>query len=364
MSHQLPTAGPPSNPASQRPHHGTAAAPAIGNRDIITIGASAGGLEPLKQVLTALPADLPAAIFVVLHVGGSSHLAEILHRHSNLPVHRAVSGAAVEPGHVYVAVPGCHLLLHDSHVLLRRGPRENLSRPAIDPLFRSAATVFGARVIGVVLSGALNDGTAGLRAIKRCGGIAVVQLPSDAVFPEMPIGALRHVRADHLAAGHDIGALLARLVHEPAGETPEIPFDIRLETAIAAQELGGMATNQRLGQPSQFACPECHDVLWEIDDDGLVRYRCHAGHAFTAEAVQADQGRRTEELLWNLLRSHQERAALAERMAAREHALQHHKTADMLRRRARGYEEDAEIIRRLLAKAGPEEPATAQGEMT
>jgi two-component system, chemotaxis family, protein-glutamate methylesterase/glutaminase len=353
MSRTSLNANPSASLARCGPQPGAAARPTpVPQRDIIAIGASAGGLGPLQQVLATLPSDLPAAIFVVLHIGSNSPLVEILRQHSNLPVHRAVNGAAIEPGHVHIAIPDCHLLLHDRHILLRRGPRENLSRPAIDPLFRSAACTFGSRAIGVVLSGALDDGTAGLRAIRRCGGVAVVQQPSDAAFPEMPTAALRRTAVDHVAAARAIGPLLARLIRENAGETPEIPFDIRLETAIAAQELGSMEANQQLGQPSPFSCPECRGVLWEIDDGGVLRYRCHVGHAFTAEAVQSDQSRCTEELLWTLLRNHRERAALADRMAEKQHSLQHDDLADMLRHRARGYQEDAEIIRRLLQNAG------------
>jgi two-component system, chemotaxis family, protein-glutamate methylesterase/glutaminase len=162
-------------------------------RDTIVIGASAGGLQPLQQILGDLPADLTAAIFVVLHLGATSHLVEVLGRAASLPVLAARSGMQIEPGRIHVAVPGMHLLLHDQHILLRRGPRENLARPAIDPLFRSAACTFGARVIGVVLSGALNDGTAGLLAIKRCGGMAVAQQPYDAAVPSKPLSAMTYV---------------------------------------------------------------------------------------------------------------------------------------------------------------------------
>jgi chemotaxis response regulator CheB len=190
--------------------------------DIVVIGASAGGLQPLQRLLADLPADLPAAVFIVLHIGATSHLAEVLDRIATVPVLRAKSGQPIEPGRIYVAVPGVHLLLHDQHILLRRGPRENLVRPAIDPLFRSAACTFGGRVIGVVLSGALNDGTAGLRAIKQCGGLAVVQQPNDAAVPDMPLSALAYAEIDHVAPVSRLGGLLARLVRQPAGETPTI----------------------------------------------------------------------------------------------------------------------------------------------
>lgn len=317
-------------------------------RDIVVIGASAGGLQPLQRLLADLPGDLPAALFVVLHVGAASHLAEVLGRTAALPVLQAKSGQKIEPGRITVAVPGLHLLLHDHHILLRRGPRENLARPAIDPLFRSAACTFGARVIGVVLSGALNDGTAGLRAIKRCGGVAVVQQQDDAAVPDMPRSALAYAEIDHVAPAKALGALLARLVREPAGQTPPIPLDIRLETAIAAQELAGMETDEQLGSVSRFTCPECHGTLWEIDDGSLLRYRCHVGHAFTAEAVLQGHTTKAEEMLWSLMRAHQERAALARRMARQERSWRRDALAEQMLSRAHGYDEDAEVIRRLL----------------
>jgi two-component system chemotaxis response regulator CheB len=318
------------------------------NRDVIVIGASAGGLEPLQRVLADLPPELPAAVFIVLHMGATSYLAETLGRASTLPVRQAVSGAMVEFGVVHVAVPGVHLLLHDNHLLLRRGPRENLVRPAVDPLFRSAAATFGGRVIGVILSGALNDGAAGMRAIKRCGGVAVVQLPTDAAYLSMPVSAIHHANVDHVVPAHEMGGLLTRLVQEPAGVTPEIPFSIRLETAIAAQEVASMAADDELGTPSRFTCPECHGALWEIDDESLLRYRCHVGHAFTAETMLATQARQAEELLWSLMRAHQERAALARRMAEQERAQNRDDLARQLQGRAEGYDEDAAVIRSLL----------------
>src|SRR4051794_29562488 len=179
-------------------------------RNVIVIGASAGGLEPLQRILSDLPPDLSAAVFVVMHIGATSCLTEILERAARLPVQRAQPGDKVVFGQIHVAVPDLHLLLHEGHLLLRRGPRENLARPAVDPLFRSAAATFGARVIGVILSGALNDGSAGIRAIKQCGGLAIAQHPQDAMFPDMPINALRHAEVDYAVPATDIGPLLAR----------------------------------------------------------------------------------------------------------------------------------------------------------
>lgn len=316
--------------------------------DIVVLGASAGGLEAIQHLLSALPADLPASVFIVMHIGATSHLAAILEQAGPLPVLPARSGLMIEHGRVYVAVPGVHLLLHDGHLLLRRGPRENMCRPAIDPLFRSAACTFGGRVIGVVLSGALNDGTAGLRAIKLCGGLTVVQEPSEAPYPDMPLSALRYADIDHRVPVRDMGALLVHLVNEPAGETPEIPMEIRLEAAIAAQELAGMATEDKLGTPSRFTCPECQGTLWEIDDGTLVRYRCHVGHAYTGSAMLAAQASKTEEMLWSLMRAHQERAELARRLAVKERAADRVEVAELLEQRAQGYDEDAKVVRGLL----------------
>jgi two-component system chemotaxis response regulator CheB len=318
------------------------------SRDIVVIGASTGGIDALRVLVGDLPVDLPAAIFVVLHVGATSRLASILDRASAVPVVEAENGAAIERGRVHVAAPGRHLLLHDNHMLLRRGPRENHARPAIDPLFRSAAASFGGRVIGVVLSGALSDGTAGLRAIKRCRGLAVVQDPADADMAEMPQSALAHVDVDHVLPVAGMGGLLGKLVREPAASTPEIPLDIRLEAAIAAQELTGMKVDDMLGRPSRFTCPECHGALWEIEDGSLLRYRCHAGHAFTADAVAGAQGEEVDRLLDTLLRAQQERAGLARRMAEHEHRSGRASLADQLARRALNYDDGVRLLEALI----------------
>jgi two-component system, chemotaxis family, protein-glutamate methylesterase/glutaminase len=316
--------------------------------DIVVIGGSGGGLEGLRPILTDLPADLPAAVFVVIHVGAVSYLTPVLARTAAMTVVQAQSGAAIEPGKVYVAAPGRHLLLHDNHILLRRGPRENLSRPAVDALFRSAAVSFGGRVIGVLLSGALSDGTAGLRAIKRCGGLAVVQQPRDAVVPDMPRSALRHVDVDHVCPAIEIAGILQRLVNDPAGPGFGAPLDVKLEAAIAAQELADMKADDTLGKPSRFTCPECHGALWEIKDGTMLRYRCHVGHAFTADTVLSAQAAEAEKLLEMLQRSHQERAALARRMAERERREKRDGLAERLEIRAREYEEDALLVRELI----------------
>lgn len=301
-------------------------------RDTVVIGDSAGALEVLTRILAGLSRDLPAAVFVVLHVGEVSYLPAILGRSSALPVVAAKSGAPIEQGKVHVGTPGVRLLLHDSHILLRRGPHENLARPAIDPLFRSAAASLGSRFIGVLLSGALSDGTAGLRAIKRCGGIAVVQEPRDAIVPDMPRSALDRIEVDHVC---------------PAA-------------AIASHEPADMRADDMLGTISPFTCPECRGALWEIADGSMLRFRCHVGHAFTGDAILSAQGEEIGRMLGTLQRSHRERAVLARKMTERERAEERHALADLLEGRAREYEEDAQLVLELMRNGF----AAAVGAMT
>ncbi|MDX8523661.1 chemotaxis protein CheB [Mesorhizobium sp. MSK_1335] len=318
------------------------------NHNIVVIGASAGGIEPLKRIVGDLPADLPAAVFVVVHIGQVSYLPEILDRAGALDAISAGNGAAFRTGCIYVAPPGFHLLLHDGHMLLRRGPRENLARPAIDPLFRSAALSYGASVIGVLLSGSLSDGTAGLRAVKAVGGLTVVQHPEDTLVPAMVESALHYVEVDHCLPAAQIGPLLAELVAEPAGESFRPPAAVRLEAAIAAQEHSTMKDEDRLGQLSVFTCPECHGPLWEIEDGDMLRYRCHTGHAFTADAVMEAQATEADEILWSLLRSHQQRAEFARRMAERQRTKDRSGLAAEFVKRAQEYDSDAALIGRIL----------------
>jgi two-component system, chemotaxis family, protein-glutamate methylesterase/glutaminase len=332
-------------------------------RDIVVIGASAGGLEVLQRLLAELPRDLPASLFIVVHIGEVSILARILGRASVIPVTEGRSGELPVRGRAYVAVPGKHLLLHDDHMLSRRGPRENLARPAIDPLFRSAAATYGPRVIGLVLSGSLSDGTAGLRAIKRCGGLALVQDPRDALVPSMPESAIRHADVDEVLPSHEIAARLSVLVRQPAPPAPEVPLEVRLEAAIAAQELADMKIDDRLGSPSRFTCPECHGALWEVEDGSLLRYRCHVGHAYTDDTMLASQTEAIDRLLGTLLRSHQERAALAQRMSDNERLQGREDLADRLSLRAVDYDRDAQLMKRLLRNGNDDDEVVTNSEL-
>lgn len=235
-----------------------------------------------------------------------------------------------------------------------------MSRPAIDPLFRSAAAAFGSRVIGVILTGTLNDGTAGLYAVKRCGGVAVVQDPTDAAQPDMPQSAINNVAVDHVVPLAALGPLLGRLVREPAGRSPEVPESIQIETGIQLGESAGMDGEDRLGEPSHFTCPECHGALWEIREGRLQRYRCHVGHAFTARVLLEAQVKAVESALWSALRALQERADLLRRMAAEARERDRGTLTTMYEERADDYERDAALIRDILfhgAKPRPEDIA-------
>jgi two-component system, chemotaxis family, protein-glutamate methylesterase/glutaminase len=285
--------------------------------DLIVVGASAGGVEALVELVRGLPRNVPAAICIVLHLpaDSTSLLPQILGRAGALPTAHARDGDLLRHGHVYVAPPDSHLVVEPGRLRLLAGPRENGHRPSIDVLFRTAAQVYGSRVIGVVLSGTLDDGTAGLLAIKRRGGLAVVQQPADARYPGMPQSALEHVVVDQALPVRDIPAALTRLAREPAPKEVAAP-SAELEEEIRAAEVNLARLNRGAypGAPSVYTCPECSGSLWEIQDGELLRYRCRVGHAYTAESLLAGQAGAVEAALWAALRALEEKAALASRL--------------------------------------------------
>lgn len=326
--------------------------------DIITIGASAGGVEALSEVVRHLPEDLPASVLVALHVPshGLSALPQILGRSGPLPARHAEDGEAIEPGRICVAPPDHHLLVQRGRARLSRGPRENGVRPAIDPLFRSAARWYGPRTIGVVLSGTLDDGSAGLLAIRERGGEAIVQDPDDALFSGMPRSALEGVPTARVAPAAAIAGLLDQLSRRDAGGQgdPPMPEHMDLESAIAGFDLGVIQRDERPGKPSGFACPDCAGVLWELQESEMVRYRCRVGHAWSPTSLLAEQSHSLEVALWTAFRALEERAALAARLAERLREKGRAQAAGRFVAQAREAKQRSALIRQVLLKDDPE----------
>ena len=324
-------------------------------RDIIVIGASAGGVQALSTLVAALPPTLPAAVFIVLHVRADtpSLLPTILAREARLPVTHARNGERIEHKRIYVAPPDQHLLIQSSYVKLVHGPKENLHRPSIDTLFRSAARWAGPRVIGVVLTGARDDGTVGMRAIKQHGGITIVQDPSEATFPSMPTSVMQEIAVDYSLPVREIGPLLTRLTKEPAAEEGGYPLaeEVEIETRIAGQEMDSgelIASVERLGRVSKLTCPECQGALWEINDRDLLRFRCHVGHAFSSDSLSDGQAERLEVALWSAVRALEEQMILAKRIVERARKANHMRAVTMFERRAEDAERNSGVLRQLL----------------
>ena len=322
--------------------------------DIIVIGASVGGVEALSNLVAQFPEDLPATIFVAQHVipTATGYLAQILNRAGPLPATTAQDCESFELGHIYVAPPDHHLLVKQSCLRVTRGLRENRVRPAIDPLFRSAAVAYGARVVGVVLSGLQNDGTAGLLAIKRCGGIAIVQDPKDALYPDMPRSALEHVEVDYCLPVLKMGAVLYRLSHELPAATLPAPEELRIEVDIAENPTDNHDCAKELGESVSATCPECGGLLWELRDAKLHRYRCRLGHAFTAESLLAGQSEMIEYALWAAVRTMEDRVRILMTLADGRGEHGQSKVAESYKMKAKELKMHAQKIRRMLLEAG------------
>jgi two-component system chemotaxis response regulator CheB len=323
-------------------------------RDIIAIGASVGGVEALSNLVAQFPEDLAATIFIVQHVSptATGQLAQILNRAGPLPATMAQDGESFELGHIYVAPPDHHLLVKQDCLRVTRGLRENRVRPAIDPLFRSAAVAHGARVIGIVLTGLQNDGTSGLLAIKRCGGIAKVQDPTDALYPAMPLNALEQVEVDSCVPVLKMGAILYRLVQEPAAETPPIPENLRIEVSIAENPTENSDRTEELGESVSMICPECGGPLRELRDEKLRRYRCRLGHALTAESLLAGQSEVIEYALWAAVRTMEDRVNTLMTLANGRREQSQSKLADTYETQAKELKRHAQQIRKILLEAG------------
>lgn len=322
----------------------------MGTRDIIVVGASAGGVEALSRLAAGLPPDLPAAVFVVLHVPpyATSVMPRILSRAGPLPALHARDGEPIRHGRIYVAPPDYHLLISDGVVHLSHGPRENGHRPAIDPLFRSAAAAYGPRVVGVVLTGSLDDGTAGLAVIKQRGGVAVAQDPEDALYPSMPASAIENVAVDEVLPLEQIPPLLVRLAREPVMEEAAPPPDpVMMEDEIVKLDMDAVESTDWRGEPAEFACPSCGGALWEPDGEPL-QYRCRVGHAWSPDSLLVGQKANLEDALWMALRAIEEQRALSERLAERARRRGQKRAAVRFAEQATGAQRRAALIREVL----------------
>lgn len=325
------------------------------HRDVVVIGGSAGGIPALMAVAAGLPADFPAAVFVVVHVPpyAVSRLPEILSRAGPLPAGHARDGERIQAGRIYVAPPDRHLLVRDGAVALSRGPRENHSRPAIDPLFRTAARTYGPRVVGVVLSGALYDGSMGLLAVKTRGGLAVVQDPREAAVDSMPRSAMRQVAPDYVLEAAAIPALLAAAVREEVAMDaraggPGMADDEQGMDAVIAEDFAEQARNGRAAELTVYTCPDCGGAIWQ-DGDGLrPQFRCHVGHRYAPEVLLGLKSEELESALWSGLRLLREKATLTRQLADRTRAAGNPAAAARVAEQAEMDDRHAAAIQQLL----------------
>lgn len=304
------------------------------------IGASAGGVEALKAVASRLPDDLPAAICVVLHIAptSTSALAGILDRAGDLPCRPARNGEALRAGQILVAPPDHHLVVDDGTARVTVGPRENNHRPSVDALFRSAALTRGRDVVGVVLSGTRDDGSAGLAIIKSHGGAAVVQDPEDALYAGMPSSAIAHVPVDAVAPAALVAEAIVALVHGAP-----LPDDVRASDPT----VGPLAQEEHL----TLVCPECGGVLSERDEQGVPQWRCHVGHLYSADSLGEAQGGAVEAALWTALRTLEDRAALMRRLAEHAERRGRPRSSDLFGRQAEHAQRQADLVRSVLRDA-------------
>lgn len=318
--------------------------------DIVVIGGSAGALSAVQEIVQDLPVGFPAALFIVLHTSANSPglLPQILRRTSRLDVSLAQDRETIVPGRIYVAPPDHHLLVKRAYVRVVRGPKENGFRPALDPLFRSAARAYGARVIGLVLSGGLNDGTHGLSILTELGGIALVQDPQEAMVPSMPLSAIQNVEVHRVVKSKEMAPTLVELVRGRVGAAVEPPGDY----PDIAETGDSLAQHPPQGDPSPYTCPECGGALWEVTEPSkLLRFRCHVGHAYTAESLLAGQEGNLEIVLWSALRALEENGALRRRMSQRTAEAGLAELARKYAAEAEEIEQRAEVLRGLLQRA-------------
>jgi two-component system, chemotaxis family, protein-glutamate methylesterase/glutaminase len=324
----------------------------MANKNIIVIGASYGGVEAMKELVGGLPERLPATILLVQHLGPTvpSVLPKVLANAGPLPASFPADFEPLKSGHIYVAPPDHHLLLEQGHVRLTRGPKENRFRPSVDTLFRSAAYAYGPRVVGVVLSGMLDDGAAGLWAVKDRGGTAIVQDPEEPAAPSMPQSAMQYTEVDYRLPVSGIASLLKDLAHTPAAEEGAYAVSgrMKIEVGIAKEDTAINKGIQDLFEPSNYTCPECQGVLLQLKEGRILRFRCHTGHAYSSGTLLEEGQKAAEDSLWGAVRSLEERILLLRQLA--EHLENNNRGVDAapLLQEIEKAERKADIVRQVV----------------
>jgi two-component system chemotaxis response regulator CheB len=323
-------------------------------RDIVVVGASAGGVAVLRRLVSQLPADFQGSLFIVLHLAPDhpTRLPEILQSVTSLPVGFAPDGKKFYAGRIYVAQPNYHIVLEKGGARLTQGPKENRFRPAIDVLFRSAAMAYGARVTGVVLTGAMDDGSSGLHAIKSRGGLAVVQDPAEAEFPSMPLNAVKTAKVDHVVSIAEMGELLVRITSKAVKKPKEARVSEQMvsEVGIALGDNGRMREIMALGKFTPYTCPECHGALISLQEGPLTRFRCHTGHAYTLSYLLSELTQHTENAIMNALRAVEETQLLMSEMKQHLEEDKQPEVAKLLVAKLKQAEKRAALIKRAASE--------------
>lgn len=342
----------PGDNSPLKEHTNDGSSKAFDEQKIIVIGASTGGFEAFKTIVKDLPANFNAPIFIVWHMSPDVRgvLPQVLNRITTIYAAHAYDNELIRSNRIYIASPDHHLLVEEGRVRVTHGPKENRFRPAIDPLFRSAAYAYGNRVIGVILSGALDDGTAGLWTVKQYGGITVVQNPNDAEVPSMPENAMREVKVDYVVPVSDVAGLLVKLSKEKSPANTQVMKDekTKIEIQIAAEDNGLKLGVPELGELSPFSCPECHGVLSKLKDGALARYRCHTGHAYSVDTLLASISEKIEDEMYSTIRSIDEVIMLLNHIGDHYAGANHSKLAALYFKKAKEAEARASLVRKAV----------------
>jgi len=287
---------------------------------IIVVGASAGGFKAVSELLSVTPANLNTAILVVVHLAQTSQayiIQQYFEKNTSYKCLIPANNETIKAGNMYFAPPDRHMLVKDGKIKLINGPHENRWRPSVDVLFRSAAAEYNSRAIGIVLSGMLDDGTSGMWAIKRCGGVCIVQEPADAEYPDMPTSVINNMEVDYRVPVKEMGYILDDVFSKPEPDSVDVPEEIKLETEITERIVSDIDELTKLGTHSNYTCPDCGGGLFQIKNEPGLRYRCHTGHVYTAEILLNKQNEQLEESVWISIRMLEERRNLLLQMAAK-----------------------------------------------